>query len=136
MKLARNTTRYERIVLERIAFNIRQAISKYEIAHLAELLEHDGMSVFREPYSDSMAFQLMAHVWCKDKKTERHTYPETWWDAVKQRWFPAWALKRWPPRMMCVAVDTGILYPTLPTLGPGVGYGEMYIYRVPLTEDE
>lgn len=23
-------------------------------------------------------------------------YPATWWDAVKERWFPAWAKRRWP----------------------------------------
>ena len=23
-------------------------------------------------------------------------YPETWWDAFKDRWFPVWALNRWP----------------------------------------
>jgi hypothetical protein len=23
-------------------------------------------------------------------------YPTTWWDAVKHRWFPDWALRRWP----------------------------------------
>ena len=23
-------------------------------------------------------------------------YPADWWQAVKQRWFPAWALRRWP----------------------------------------
>jgi hypothetical protein len=22
--------------------------------------------------------------------------PDTWWDHTKERWFPAWALRRWP----------------------------------------
>src|SRR3990167_6914606 len=38
-------------------------------------------------------------------------YPSTWWDAVKQRWFPKWALNRWPVVMN--RIDGEILYPMI-----------------------
>ena len=45
--------------------------------------------------------------------------PSDWWEAVKERWFPAWALKRWP---VCYRVDTInvlALYPQIPVM-PGM----------------
>lgn len=45
--------------------------------------------------------------------------PADWWEAVKERWFPAWALKRCP---VCYRVDTInvlALYPQIPVL-PGM----------------
>lgn len=41
------------------------------------------------------------------------SWPETWWDAVKQRWFPAWALKRWPVVMHVETVTARALFPEL-----------------------
>ena len=38
-------------------------------------------------------------------------YPSTWWDAVKLRFFPVWALKRWP--VVFNRIDGEILYPMI-----------------------
>ena len=38
-------------------------------------------------------------------------YPSTWWDAFKLRFFPAWALRRWPAVMN--RIDGEILYPMI-----------------------
>lgn len=48
-------------------------------------------------------------VWCKvdvpylsyfyhylGKEEKLASYPRDWWQAVKQRWFPFWILRRWP----------------------------------------
>lgn len=36
-------------------------------------------------------------------------YPADWWEAFKARWFPAWALARWPVRE--TIYDAKVLYP-------------------------
>jgi hypothetical protein len=36
-------------------------------------------------------------------------WPETWWDAFKARWFPSWALRRWPPTMHREVVDEALV---------------------------
>lgn len=33
------------------------------------------------------------------------SYPETWWDAFKERWYPNWAKRRWPVKMKRICVD-------------------------------
>lgn len=32
-------------------------------------------------------------------------YPETWWDAVKERWFPDWLKKWYPVEYLRVKID-------------------------------
>ena len=39
------------------------------------------------------------------------SYPSTWWDAVKARWFPQWAKDRWPITYETVTIKA--LYPKL-----------------------
>ena len=40
-----------------------------------------------------------------------YQWPAGWWQAVKDRWFPAWALKRWPVQYDGVEVEWRALYP-------------------------
>lgn len=35
---------------------------------------------------------------------EKIEVPADWWQHVKQRWFPAWALRRWPARTRTIDV--------------------------------
>jgi hypothetical protein len=35
-------------------------------------------------------------------------YPEDWWQALKERWFPEWALVRWPVRYREHVIPTSI----------------------------
>ncbi len=46
-------------------------------------------------------------------------YPATWWDAFKDRWYPAWAKRRWPIEYTEHNLDIGAIYLTLaaPTVG-------------------
>jgi len=39
------------------------------------------------------------------KKLADVAWPATWWDAFKERWYPAWAKKKWPVRYNRIHVD-------------------------------
>lgn len=54
-------------------------------------------------------------------------YPATWWDALKLRWFPAWALGRWPAQY--AQYDAMVLYPEI-ALPEKMHF--MRVYRVDL----
>lgn len=45
-------------------------------------------------------------------------YPADWWQAVKDRWFPEWAKRRWPVQYKRHFIDAKALYPTIPDV-PG-----------------
>lgn len=47
-----------------------------------------------------------------------HQMPATWWDHLKQDWFPAWAKLRWPPKMDQIILTIDTVYPFLKTALP------------------
>lgn len=78
--------------------------------------------------ADDMVLQLVTRVTSQKFKEETITldvsYPATWWDHFKQRWFPSSWQRRWPVRMkreqMHVTLAHHIHYPeyVLPKAGP------------------
>lgn len=52
-------------------------------------------------------------------------YPQDWWQSFKERWFPDWALSRWPVRYKVHEIKAEALFPEAsqrfalePKLGP------------------
>lgn len=45
---------------------------------------------------DAMAVRLKRYVMSERLADETVSWPATWWDAVKERWFPDWLLRRYP----------------------------------------
>jgi hypothetical protein len=45
------------------------------------------------------------------------SFPDDWWQAVKDRWFPAWAKRRWPVRRRIVRMERFGAYPEIPWEG-------------------
>lgn len=43
----------------------------------------------------------------------RVEYPRDWWHALKQRWFPRWALARWPVEMARIEWTPEVVYPLI-----------------------
>lgn len=39
------------------------------------------------------------------------SYPATWWQHFKLRWFPRWALNRWPVEFKKVHTQFSVVYP-------------------------
>lgn len=41
-------------------------------------------------------------------------WPKDWWQAFKERWFPSWALKRWPVEYEEIDIDEIVAYAVCP----------------------
>jgi hypothetical protein len=41
------------------------------------------------------------------------SYPETWWDAFKERWFPRWAMARWPVTLTKIEIEKAFAFPNI-----------------------
>ena len=51
----------------------------------------------------------------KEKTISIHEHwPKTWWDATKVRWFPKWALRRWPAQYNSIDIDQDIFKAVCP----------------------
>jgi len=46
------------------------------------------------------------------------TYPADWWQAFKDRWFPGWALKRWPVKFRTFDMTAYQTYPEIKIPSP------------------
>jgi hypothetical protein len=66
-------------------------------------------------FFDEERFRLVYEVYAREAERDV-TYPATWWQHFKQRWFPAWLLRRYPVRLTVVTVRAEALFPELAPL--------------------
>jgi hypothetical protein len=64
-----------------------------------------------------LAVEIRQQVYGRQLETITASYPADWWQALKDRWFPAWALKRWPVRLHTITLTITELYPKLAAPG-------------------
>lgn len=86
-----------------------------------ELAQHMKIDLGHVPTNmqASLIQQAFGHMLCEIRaraikgKTvhEKVEVPADWWQHLKQRWFPAWALRRWPARMRTIDVRVTRLCP-------------------------
>ena len=63
--------------------------------------------------ADQMAAKLSCAVWARTIGTKTLAYPADWKEAIKERFFPYWALRRWPVRRVIVDLTAYHAYPEL-----------------------
>jgi hypothetical protein len=87
-------------LLPELYLHVSEAELRVRLAHEAEV----------------MVAQLTAMV--AGERVDEIKYPLDWWEAFKGRWFPVWALRRWPVRFNTWKLD--IHYPKLAVRRDGV----------------
>ena len=60
--------------------------------------------------TNAMRFDLQTSIVAmpKERITVNRSWPKTWWDAVKDRWYPEWAKTRWPVEYERINIDQQI----------------------------
>lgn len=92
--------KFETVILEKTRFCIQQEMNKRRLG-IANL------EVDVSPHLERLVFRLTAMLLNGPKKERidiEERYPADWWQAVKERWFPAWAIKRWPVNYKVISV--------------------------------
>ena len=92
------------VTLERIR---RVAIMMFTEADLHNLTVDFRRDHIVNTYLLETVHSLLAY----EAKAVKHeiTYPADWWQHLKQRWFPAWAQKRWPVKEAVCGVRVRVL---------------------------
>jgi len=97
---------FDKVELERIKIGIKQVVSRslFDVSvdiypSLVSLFGHEVDVVVR------------GFVWGERLPVHQVRYPADWWQAFKERWFPDWALKRWPVRWTVYELDVAAVYP-------------------------
>lgn len=68
---------------------------------------------FRDYMAERLVVQLRAYIWADPPQEISCRYPRDWWQAVKERWFPKWALERWPVEYQTTTLQAQTIYPRL-----------------------
>jgi hypothetical protein len=71
------------------------------------------MTVWADVAAEEWVASLRAFFWTRPIGRHEVRYPTTWWDAFKDRWFPKWALARWPVAWTVDRFEAFHDYPTL-----------------------
>jgi len=69
---------------------------------------------------DELVLRVVQEIWGRELSRVDVEWPADWWQAVKERWLPAWAKGRWPVKMRGACLVARELYPkmAMPDMGP------------------
>ena len=100
----------KKVTLERLQFSAQAVID-------LDVLDQIRFTPTFQTWVDSTARHMVLSM-KRDVLGQRLTkihesYPATWWEAVKLRFYPEWLLKRCPPKMQYIIVDAHALYPKI-----------------------
>jgi hypothetical protein len=99
------------VELEAVELAVRQRISSQLAALCAEPAT---VGAAWDPTFDGVVITIRQRIAGKTLEVIEESWPADWWQAVKARWFPRWALARWPAQMRSVRLEAVAMYPKLP----------------------
>ena len=101
----------ETVRLERFKLMLMRYLSEADLG-FGEPLEAK-MSAHVGFIGNEIAIRLVQPVWGREAKRQECKWPADWWQAFKERWFPAWAKARWPVEYHTEVMTVRELYPAL-----------------------
>ena len=101
----------EEVVLEKHRFSVMGEI------HLPSRIDTSSHEyrVLVERNGANLLANLSAYIYGTVPEKVSYSFPKTWLDAFKLRWFPEWAIRRWPPIVEHVEMNKFGLYPEIPS---------------------
>ena len=84
----------------------------YITPRMAEMFgETPEIDVQQEALYENILTRVKQAVWGRETQRQECKWPADWWQAFKERWFPAWVLKRWPVQYTEYVLRARELYP-------------------------
>jgi hypothetical protein len=100
--------------IETITLELWRVYASRRISLQAALASNVQLTTFLDHQLNELVLTLRGAIGSQRCMDEINiTYPADWWEAVKDRWLPAWAKRRWPVRLTRHHVDVRLVYPEL-----------------------
>lgn len=130
-----DTVAVKRILLQRFDLHVRRVLETRKVALNGVRIEM--LDLFADA-AGRAAVQMSAYVWAQKLQDETValsvSYPSTWWQAFKERFFPARALRRWPVKKTTVSrahrFRTLALFPGYRYESPSDRLGEPHVISI------
>lgn len=111
------------------AKQIRLYIKQFKAFHAIDLRTELQLDVVRD-IAERLVLQLSAQVASKKYAAKTVSYPATWWEFFKHRWFPLRWLKRWPVKFATVTLEASAYYPDI-TIPQHAAYVDIAVLKQP-----
>lgn len=93
------------IPYERLELSARRVVSKAQL----EAIPYGQLNTFWNELTGTMQVELQQFLaGCPRREHHRERVPADWWQAFRERWFPAWWLRRYPLRTRTIIVRTTV----------------------------
>ncbi len=104
--MAYQFTLSDEVLCRTVAFDKVQVSARAYLSEMAFLRNHLHLVAHLDQISRQLVLELRSFV--LGKKAERidieEKWPADWWQAVKERWLPAWFLKRYPVQYKTLSI--------------------------------
>ncbi len=99
-------------VREYVLHKVRlQTIKSVDTVLLDTKVEIDD---FSKAFGNMVKIHIQGYLWGQEEfKSDLVRYPVDWWQHLKERFAPRWAVKRWPIVYMVKKMDVGYVYEDL-----------------------
>lgn len=124
---------YENIPWDERAFEPTVEMIRYELTRFhaqmyfsEEVIREIQLKAWRHDASRNLVMQLMGVVamWREERLLKT---PANWWQHFKLRWFPKWALRRWP--VLYEYHDAAVILPKVPVVRPEYHVPEFAVWQ-------
>lgn len=90
----------KRLIAEKIRLRVGYAVP-------SEVVKRAEIQSWADDITESLIVELDTYFvgMAGDRVCVLRRWPQTWWDAVKERWFPVWAKRRWPVQYEVIDID-------------------------------
>ena len=109
--------------------HIQLYVERFKAAHMIDLRTEVRADMLRD-ITERLVLQLSAKVASKKYAAKTVSYPATWWEFFKHRWFPPRWLARWPVKFATVTLEASAYYPDIEIPGHAA-YVEVAVKRHP-----
>lgn len=99
-----------------------------------ELANQAKLESYMDHVRQEMVYHLSVEVAAFRVDTKKYRYPRDWKEALKERFAPGWARRRWPVRYIEGKIEAKAIFPALKTFPDGPHY--MFIPKIEQHEFE
>jgi len=78
-----------------------------------EMLREPRIDVHIDHMCRHMVIELGKNIMAQELEEQVVQYPDGWWEACKERWFPLWYKRRYPVRLVRVKLTADAVLPQL-----------------------
>jgi hypothetical protein len=103
-----------RVDLEKIQLSHRWALSDRLLEQISDAGLMDAkLQEWREAWIHQTIYEVTGFIWGRKHQWCKFAAPATWWDHVKERFFPAWLVRRFPIKYREEIVEAIAMLPDL-----------------------